>query len=158
MERPLQARRDRPRERVYKTAEIKKLKAENEKDENAPPIIRKVWPTGAEARPPLQGRVDHDSERETGGRGIRASTLTCGTRSRCRCCTQVGLRRSSRRRSCPTRSDAWYNPEAVRVGYEINFNRHFYKPQPMRSLEEIRADILALERETEGLLEGILAR
>ena len=32
----------------------------------------------------------------------------------------------------------------MRVGYEINFNRHFYKPQPMRSLEEIRADILAL--------------
>ena len=56
----------------------------------------------------------------------------------------------------PYCSDAWYNPEAVKLGYEINFNRHFYKPQPMRSLEEIRADILALERETEGLLAGIL--
>ena len=56
----------------------------------------------------------------------------------------------------PYAPDAWYNPEAVRVGYEINFNRHFYKPQPMRSLEEIRADILALERETEGLLAGIM--
>ena len=44
----------------------------------------------------------------------------------------------------------------MKVGYEINFNRHFYKPQPMRSLEEIRADILALERETEGLLAAIL--
>ena len=42
------------------------------------------------------------------------------------------------------------------MGYEINFNRHFYKPQPMRSLEEIRADILSLERETEGLLAEIL--
>ena len=56
----------------------------------------------------------------------------------------------------PYAPDAWYNPLAVRVGYEINFNRHFYKPQPMRSLEEIRADILALERETEGLLAGIM--
>ena len=55
----------------------------------------------------------------------------------------------------PYTPDAWYNTEVVRVGYEINFNRHFYKPQPMRSLEEIRADILALERETEGLLAGI---
>ena len=27
-----------------------------------------------------------------------------------------------------------------------------YKPQPLRPLEEIRADIVALERETEGLL------
>ena len=42
------------------------------------------------------------------------------------------------------------------VGYEINFNRHFYKPQPLRPLEEIRADILALERETEGLLAEIM--
>ena len=46
----------------------------------------------------------------------------------------------------------------MKIGHEINFNRHFYKPQPMRSLEEIRADILALERETEGLLEEILLR
>ena len=44
----------------------------------------------------------------------------------------------------------------MRVGYEINFNRHFYKPQAMRSLEDIRADILALEQETEGLLAGII--
>ena len=42
------------------------------------------------------------------------------------------------------------------VGYEINFNRHFYKPQPLRPLQEIRADILALERETEGLLAEIM--
>ena len=56
----------------------------------------------------------------------------------------------------PYAPDAYYNPESVKVGYEINFNRHFYKPQPMRSLEEIRADILALERETDGLLAEIL--
>ena len=45
-------------------------------------------------------------------------------------------------------------PEAARVGYEINFNRHFYRPQPMRSLDEIRADILALEQETEDCWRG----
>ena len=56
----------------------------------------------------------------------------------------------------PYAPDAWYDPEKVKIGYEISFTRHFYKPQPMRSLEEIRADILALERETEGLLAEIL--
>ena len=56
----------------------------------------------------------------------------------------------------PYAPDAWYNPDTVKIGYEVNFNRHFYKPQPMRPLEEIRADILALERETEGLLAGII--
>ena len=34
--------------------------------------------------------------------------------------------------------------------------RHFYKPQPLRTLEEISADILAIEIEAEGLLDGLL--
>ena len=38
----------------------------------------------------------------------------------------------------------------------IRFTFYFYKPKPLRTLEEIRADILALERETEGLLDEIL--
>ena len=54
--------------------------------------------------------------------------------------------------------DAWYQPNKVKIGYEISFNRYFYKPDPMRSLEEIRADILALENETDGLLDEILGR
>ena len=58
----------------------------------------------------------------------------------------------------PYAADAWYLPAQVKVGYEISFTRHFYKPKPMRTLDEIRADILALERESEGLLEEILAR
>jgi type I restriction enzyme M protein len=52
--------------------------------------------------------------------------------------------------------DTWYDPDSVKVGYEISFTRYFYKPQPLRSLEEIRADILALEKETEGLLGEII--
>jgi type I restriction enzyme M protein len=47
-------------------------------------------------------------------------------------------------------------PESVKTGYEVSFTRYFYKPQPLRSLEEIRADILALEKETEGLLAEIV--
>ncbi len=47
-----------------------------------------------------------------------------------------------------------HKPSGVKVGYEVSFTRHFYKPQRLRPLEEIRADILALERETEGLLGG----
>ena len=39
---------------------------------------------------------------------------------------------------------------------EISFTRYFYKPKPMRALAEIRADILALEQETKGLLTEIL--
>ena len=45
----------------------------------------------------------------------------------------------------------------MKTGYEISFTRYFYKPKPMRTLEEIRADILALEKETTGLLDEILS-
>lgn len=34
--------------------------------------------------------------------------------------------------------------------------RHFYKPQPLRTLEEIRADILTIEKEADGLLDDLL--
>ncbi len=42
------------------------------------------------------------------------------------------------------------------VGYEINFTKYFYKYKPLRSLEEIRKDILELEKETEGMLNHII--
>lgn len=58
----------------------------------------------------------------------------------------------------PYAPDAWYDPDSVRIGYEISFTRYFYKPQPLSTLEEIRADIVALQKETEGLLSEILGK
>jgi len=37
----------------------------------------------------------------------------------------------------------------------ISFTRHFYKPQPLRTLDEIRAEIQALDKETKGLLQTV---
>jgi len=48
--------------------------------------------------------------------------------------------------------DAWVDESKTKKGYEINFTKYFYKYKPLRSLAEIRADILALEKETDGLL------
>ena len=56
----------------------------------------------------------------------------------------------------PYAPDAWYDPASVKIGYEISFPRHFYKPQPLRSRSEIRAGILALERENEAVLAEIV--
>jgi type I restriction enzyme M protein len=47
----------------------------------------------------------------------------------------------------PYRPDAWIDHGKIKVGYEIPFNRHFYTYQPPRPLEEIEADIKALEKE-----------
>jgi len=53
-------------------------------------------------------------------------------------------------------ADAVYVQAAVKIGYEISFNRYFYKAKALRLLEEIRADLLAVEKETEGMLAEIL--
>jgi len=67
-----------------------------------------------------------------------------------------GIEAFLQREVLPYAPDAWYSPDSVKIGYEISFTRYFYKTQPMRTLVEIRADILALEQETEGLLDEII--
>lgn len=52
--------------------------------------------------------------------------------------------------------DAWIDASATKVGYEISFTRHFYKPPELRPLEEIKAELLKLQEEGEGLLEEIV--
>lgn len=53
--------------------------------------------------------------------------------------------------------DAWIDRDKTVTGYEISFTKYFYHYQPLRSLEEIAADILALEKETEGILKEIVS-
>lgn len=51
-----------------------------------------------------------------------------------------------RREVLPHVPDAWIDHSKTKVGYEINFTKYFYQYKPLRSLEEIRADILRLEK------------
>jgi type I restriction enzyme M protein len=69
-----------------------------------------------------------------------------------------GIEAFIRREVLPYAPDAWVDSSSIKIGYEISFTRYFYKPQPLRTLEEIRADILVLEQETDGLLSEILRR
>ena len=52
--------------------------------------------------------------------------------------------------------DAWVDHDKTARGYEISFTKTFYQYQPLRSLDEITRDILALEQETEGLLKNVV--
>lgn len=52
--------------------------------------------------------------------------------------------------------DAWIAHDRTVRGYEILFSKYFYKFKPLRSLEDIQADILALEAQTEGVLRQII--
>jgi type I restriction enzyme M protein len=55
----------------------------------------------------------------------------------------------------PHLPDAWIDEKKTKTGYEINFTKYFYEFKPLRSLEEIRADILALEKSSESGLDGL---
>ena len=52
--------------------------------------------------------------------------------------------------------DAWIDEEKTVKGYEIPFTKYFYRYQPLPSLEEITADVLALTQETEDILQNII--
>lgn len=61
-----------------------------------------------------------------------------------------------KREVLPHVPDAWVDEKKTNVGYEINFTKYFYQYKPLRSLDEIRADIMALETETEGLIKEVI--
>ena len=141
-------------ERAYAAKEIKALKESAERRDDAPPVIKKIHKKGT-APDPLRGLF------ETTIAG-KPAVVEYEPNSDLRDTEQVplleegGIEAFVRREVLPHTADAWYVPDSVKTGYEISFTRYFYKPQPLRTLEEIRADILALEKETEGLLGEII--
>ncbi len=56
----------------------------------------------------------------------------------------------------PFSPDAWIDDKATKIGYELSFTKHFYKPTVFRSVQEIVEDLQALEKETDGMLAEIL--
>ena len=169
VERPLRLRGIDP-EREYSAKEIKTLRETAERAEDAPPVIKKIHKLGT-APDPLRGLfqvtihgkprvVEYEPDTE-----LRDSEQIPFLE--CPACREPGYLPSPddqrtaietflRREVLPYAPSAWYVPQSVKVGYEINFNRYFYKPKALRSLEAIRADLLAAEKEAEGVLEEIL--
>jgi type I restriction enzyme M protein len=142
--------------RKMAAAELKIIvRAVSWREESAPPVIAKVHKPGKATADPLYGsyvvkingklcvvEYEPDSElRDT----EQIPLLEPG-----------GIEAFFRREVLPYTTDAWIKADATKIGYEISFTRHFYKPQPLRTLEEIRADILAVEKEAEGLLDELL--
>ena len=138
------------------SAELKQiLKAVSWRVETAPPVIAKVHRPGKATVDPLHGRYASPV-------GDRKLVLEYEPDSDLRDTEQVplledgGIEAFIRREVLPYTPDAWIKEETTKVGYEVSFTRHFYKPQPLRTLEEIRVDILAIEQEADGLLDDLL--
>ncbi len=137
-------------------AELKQiLKAVSWRVETAPPVIAKAHKPGKAKVDPLRGLFE-------GTVDGKPAVVEYETDSDLRDTEQVplledgGIEAFIRREVLPYTPDAWIKEEATKIGYEVSFTRHFYKPQPLRTLEEISADILAIEKEAEGLLDGLL--
>ena len=154
VDRPLQLKGIDPG-RVYSPKEIKTWRDSSERDEAAPAVIRKMYRPGKVIPDPLHGVfeatvdgrpcvVEYEPDSE-----LRDTELVPFLE-------EGGIEAFIRREVLPHASNAWYDPASVKIGYEISFNRYFYKPQALRTLEEIRSDILRLEKETEGLLHKIM--
>ena len=125
------------------------------RSEEAEPVIKKIHKPGRMEPDPIRGLaestvegkcrvVEYESDSEL--RDTEQEPLL----------EEGGIEAFLRREVLPYAADGWYVPDSVKIGYEISFTRYFYKPQPLRTLEEIHADILALEKETEGLLGEII--
>jgi type I restriction enzyme M protein len=153
VERPLRLEGIDP-ERAYSPKESKELREKAKRDESAPPVIKKIHKKGT-APDPLRGLF----EVKIAG---KPAVVEFEPDSDLRDTEQVplledgGIEAFLKREVLPYAGDAWYDPEGVKTGYEISFTRYFYKPQALRPLEAIRADILAVEKETEGLLGEIV--
>ncbi|AWR88004.1 type I restriction-modification system subunit M [Meiothermus taiwanensis] len=169
VERPLRLKGIDP-ERTYTPKEIKSLLEKAERADDAPPVIKKIHQPGT-APDPLRGLFEATIQGKTRVVEYEPDTELRDTEQipflECAACHAPGYLPSKEdertaieaflhREVLPYAPDAWYDPESIKVGYEINFNRYFYKPKALRPLEEIRADLLAVEREAEGLLAEIL--
>ena len=67
-----------------------------------------------------------------------------------------GIETFVRNEILPYTPDAIVNTDDYVIGYELSFTKYFYKPKQLRTLDEIRADIRAIEESTKGLLDNIL--
>jgi type I restriction enzyme M protein len=131
------------------------LRAVSWRVDTSPPVIAKVHRPGKAAVDPLYGRYASPV-------GDRKLVLEYEPDPELRDTEQVplledgGIAAFIRREVLPYTPDAWIKEDATRIGCEVSFTRHFYKPQPLRTLEEISADILAIQKDAEGLLDDIL--
>ena len=140
--------------RAYSAKEIKALKESTDRSPTAAPVIKKVHKRGVEADP-LRGLFQVtlagqptvvEYEADTDLRDSEDVPLV----------EEGGIPAFLEREVLSYNPDAWYVPNTVKIGYEINFTRAFFKPLRLRALDEIRADIVALEQETDGLLSEIV--
>jgi len=169
VERPLRLKGIDP-ERAYTPKEIKSLQEMTERAEDAPAVIKKIHKPGT-APDPVRGLFEvtihgkpHVVEYEPDTELRDSEQIPFFECPACHAPGYLPVPEDQRtaietflcREVLPYAPNAWYDPASVKMGYEISFNRYFYKPKALRTLEDIRADLLAVEKEAKELLNEIL--
>ncbi|MCB9311193.1 MAG: SAM-dependent DNA methyltransferase [Lewinellaceae bacterium] len=125
------------------------------RDEEAEPVIKKVYKPGKAEEDALRGRfridfngspaiVEYESDSEL--RDTEQVPLL----------EEGGIEAFFKREVLPYTPDAWIDEGKTKIGYEVSFTRHFYKPKPLRTLEEILLDIKKVEEASEGFLKELI--
>jgi len=142
---------------VKLTAKRKKLLQSELSDtvEAATPVLKKVHKPGKTTPDPIHGLFKTEVNGKTCVVEYEPDTALRDS-EQVPLLEEGGIERFFRREVLPYTPDAWIDESKTQIGYEISFTRHFYKPTPMRSLEDIRADLQALQKEAEGLLDSIV--
>ena len=153
VERPLRLKGIDPH-RAYKASEIKKLKETHERAEDAPPVIRKIHKKGT-APDPLRGLFEVELNGEKRVVEYEPDPELRDT-EQVPLLEEGGVEAFLRREVLPYAPDAWYDPEKVKIGYEINFNRYFYKPKALRALNEIAAELREVEQVASEIVSELL--
>lgn len=125
------------------------------RDENAEPVIARTHKPGKAKPDPLHGFFDAKVDDKPAVVEYEPDTDLRDT-EQVPLLEAGGIAAFFSREVAPHAPDAWIDKDATKIGYEVSFTRYFYKPPALRTLEQIRADILALEAETEGLLSEIV--
>ena len=114
------------------------LKAVSWRTEDAPPVIAKIHKPGKAKADPLRGLCEASVDGQPAVVEYEPDADLRDTKQG-PFLEDGGIETFVRREVLPYTPDAWIKAAATRVGYEISFTRHFYKAQPLRTLEEISA-------------------
>ncbi len=126
-----------------------------ERDESAEPVLKRVYRPGKAEADPIHGLYASPV-------GDPALVVEYEPDTDLRDTEQVpllgsgGIEAFLEREVLPHVPDAWIDDTKTQIGYEVSFTRHFYKPTPLRSLDEIKEDLLSLQAEGDGLLAQVV--
>ena len=154
VERPLKLKGIDPK-KVYSTKEIKEMVAKGLVDENGAPVIKKIHKGSKIQANSLYGLYEAQIDGKKTIVEYESDTSLRDT-EQVPLLEDGGIDAFFKREVLPYVPDAWIDESKTQIGYEISFTKHFYKPTPLRTLEDISSDIFALEKETEGLLSEIV--